>query len=143
MIRSTAELPRQKVEFVLRVYGTLSRTGQWAPQKYGKAMVWILADRTMVIVQNDPSDPRTVVRSVYPIDQVEVTSKWMRVTFQTPLHALGDEVAQWEASSLAVVTAPCVCGAGPTGVATPVPPRANVAIDIEPAKTVPDWINKS
>ena len=143
MLRSTAELPRQTAEFVLRTYGTLSQTGRFAPQKYGKAMVWIMSDRTMVIIQNDPSNPNGVIRSTYPIREVEVTPKWMKVTLQTPVHAVGDEIAEWEQSYLGVVAAPCVCGAGPTGVAAPLKAENGTYVDIVPAKSVPDWVNKS
>jgi hypothetical protein len=141
MLRSTADLPRQKVVFILRMYGNLYQNSPLVPQHYGKAMVWILEDRTMVIVQNSLTTGG-VDRHVYPIDTVTASPKGMVVRFPTPVDAVPSEYAAWAEATLTVVAAPCVCGAGPTGVATPVPPVEGMLTDVEPAKSVPDWINR-
>jgi hypothetical protein len=140
MLRSTADLPRQSVVFVLRVYGNLYQSTPRAPQHYGKAMVWILEDRTMVIVQNSLTSGG-VDRFVYPIDTVSASPKGMVVRFPVPEDAVPSEYAEWADTNLTVVAAPCVCGAGPTGVATPILPVEGMYTDVVPAKSMPDWIN--
>jgi hypothetical protein len=141
MLRSTAELPRQTVVFVLRMYGSLYQNSPLAPQHYGKAMVWIMEDRTMVIVQNSLSQRGGVDRHVYPVNTVSASAKGMTITFNPPEDAVPSEYAAWAEATLTVVAAPCVCGAGPTGVATPIAPIEGIYIDVEPAKSVPEWIN--
>lgn len=140
MLKSTADLPTVTVTYVLRTYGMLTQSTPLAPQLYGKAMVWILEDRTAVIIQNDPRGG--VVRHVYDVDTVEASPGGMRITFQPPPQLLDSEREIWAETHLDVIAASCICGAGPTGTAMPVVAPEGYRVNLVSAQHVPEWINR-
>lgn len=124
--------PLQSMVWLAKVYGQVSGMGH-----RGKAMVWLMADRTAVVVQNAPNEPDSVTRTVYPIDRVQVRPPGVAIHIASdPDHLPADD----QPLVIDVVEAPCVCGAGPAAVAIPQPLEAGHKIDLRAATEMPEWV---
>lgn len=115
--------PLQRMRFALKAYGKASGQGH-----RGDAMLWIMEDQRAVLVQNAHGEPDGVRRIEYPVEKVTVTSFGVMVAIP------GQDEA------LALVQAPCVCGAGPTATALPEPMLEGHRLDLQTVDTMPEWV---
>ena len=111
----------QSLRFAAKMYGLISGLGH-----SGNAMIWVMSDQTVVVVQNSSSEPEGVRRSTYPVTSVRVSGIGL--------------TAETDTGTLSMVQAPCVCGAGPTATAFPAVIEPAKKLDLQPVTEMPDWI---
>lgn len=93
---------RETVEVV--AIGTGKVTGPWSGPK---ARLWLLGNRTMVLVRPHPSDPKEVVRTVLEVETASNDRRAKRLSVTT-----FDQGAEGPTSTWSVSTAGCGCGLG-------------------------------
>jgi hypothetical protein len=109
------------LRYAVKMYGLVTGNGRG-----GNAMAWVMSDQTVIVIQNDPSDPEGVKRTVYPVTEVKVSSLGLTASTDT--------------GEISIVQAPCVCGAGPTAIAYPEMPPAGTKLDLQPMVEMPEWV---
>lgn len=117
---------RPTVEVV--AIGTGKVSGPWSGPK---GRIWLLGDRTMVLVRPDPTTPGGVIRDCFDVESSIDDRRGKRLVVITtpPAHLSGGAEARWEVS-----TAGCGCGMGAVGAVGPIDgPYHTVRV------RTPDW----
>lgn len=111
----------------IRAYGALTGDG-----RTGNAMLWVLADRTAVVVRNNYTSADGVMRTVHPVNIVRVSPHGVTISTMD------------DGPDLVLTLAPCVCGAGNVARAMPVPtPEDGNRVTTEVASEMPEWITRA